>query len=160
MSGAFVGIDPGLDGGIAAIDLDHSGGGAVWQTWRMPTARDGSKRVIDREAFEDILIYEIGPTAMIALEKVNAGAVKSITSAFAFGRGYGLLEGVIGALQRPLAYVPPRDWCRELGIPVGAKKPEHIATARRLFPTVPIVTDGQADALLIAEWCRRTWGPR
>ena len=146
---AYVGIDPGLDGGLAAITDDNL------YVVRRPTANDHGKRQIDTATILTIFV-EIGPS-IIAVEDVNAGAVPGRGSAFAFGRGVGRIEGVITALGRPCDYVRPQRWLRDLGIGVGATKAEHIATARRLFPAVTIDTDGQADALLIAEWCRRTW---
>ena len=146
---AYVGIDPGLDGGLAAITDDNL------YVVRMPTVNDHGKRQIDTATIRSILI-DLGPS-IVTIEDVNAGAVPGRGSAFAFGRGLGRVEQLVADLERPCDYVRPQRWLRDLGIPVGAGKAEHIATARRLFPAVTIDTDGQADALLIAEWCRRTW---
>lgn len=146
---AYIGIDPGLNGGLAAINRNEI------YLIRMPTVVDHGKRQIDTGAILAALI-ELGP-AVITIEDVNAGAVPGRGSAFAFGRGLGRIEGVVTALGRPCDYVRPQRWLRDIGIPAGASKAEHIATAERLFPGIGIVTDGRADALLIAEWCRRTW---
>lgn len=149
---AWIGIDPGLKGGIAVIDAN----GPI--VWRMPTIKRGSKTIVDVTTVRDIICNTPGHLGMVMIEKVNAGAVPSRQSAFSFGHGYGRVEAVIEAFDRPLDYVLPDTWIKAFGIPVGAGKAEHIATARRLYPDVTITTDGQADALLIAEWCRRTWG--
>lgn len=149
---AYIGIDPGLKGGLAAIYDDQQP-----DIWPMPTISNGTKQTVNTATIITILVELVGPTRMIALEKVNAGAVKSRMSAFSFGRGYGRIEGALDGLGRAYDYVAPQDWTRALGIPRGAGKAEHIATAQRLFPTATITSDGEADALLIAEWCRRTW---
>jgi hypothetical protein len=150
MSGAYLGVDPGLDGGIAYIH------GYIVGAHPMPTVKIGTKRMVDTDRVREY-ISALGPIDLIMIEAVNAGAVKSVMSAFAFGRGYGRIEGVIKALDRPHDYVPSPTWTKALGITKGAGKPEHIAVARRLFPSVVLrdTQDGLADALLIAEYARR-----
>lgn len=150
MSG-YLGIDPGLLGGIAYIGPD-----APPLAMSMPTIKNGTKTLIDTYTLRGIIVT-FGPVELVMLEDVNAGAVKSRMSAFAFGRGYGRIEGLLEALERPHDYVSSPTWTKALGITRGAGKPEHIAVARRLFPGVTIGdnADGPADALLIAEYARR-----
>jgi crossover junction endodeoxyribonuclease RuvC len=145
----FIGIDPGLDGGIARIEHE------LTFCCRMPTVKIGTKRMVNTQAVRDIIV-DCGPVDLVMLEDVNAGAVKSVMSAFAFGRGYGRVEATIECLDRPYAYVSSPTWTKALGITRGAGKDEHIAVAARLFPNYrDALTDGMADALLIAEYGRR-----
>jgi crossover junction endodeoxyribonuclease RuvC len=147
---AFLGVDPGLDGAIAYI-----GGGGDLFCWRMPTIKIGTKRMVNTQGVRDIIV-DCGAVDLVMLEDVNAGAVKSIQSAFAFGRGYGRVEATIECLDRPYAYVSSPTWTKALGLTRGAGKDEHIAVAARLFPNYrDALTDGMADALLIAEYGRR-----
>jgi crossover junction endodeoxyribonuclease RuvC len=147
---AFIGIDPGLKGGVAYIDRY-----LPVNVWRMPIVKIGTKRMVNTGVLRDWIV-SCGPVDLVMLEDVNAGAVKSIMSAFAFGRGYGRVEAIIECLDRPHAYVGSHVWTKALGITRGAGKPEHIAVAERLFPALRgELTDGQADALLIAEYARR-----
>ena len=146
-----IGIDPGLDGGIAFIGPK----GAV--AWAMPTGAIGTKRMIDANLLRTIIILR-DQIDMVVLEDVNAGAVKSVMSAFAFGRGYGRIEGLLTALDRPHCYVASPTWTKAVGITKGAKKPEHIEVARRLYPDLGPLRDGPADALLIAHWYLTTHG--
>ena len=148
-----IGIDPGLDGGIAYIG--HYGELSVWP---MPTVTIGTKRMIDTYSVVDAIISPPTPVDMVVLEDVNAGAVKSVMSAFAFGRGYGRIEGLLTALDRPHCYVASPTWTKAVGITKGAKKPEHIEVARRLYPDLGPLRDGPADALLIAHWYLTTHG--
>jgi len=152
MSG-YLGIDPGLLGGIAWISSSYPSGDGAWP---MPTLKLGTKTLIDIRTVRRMLVA-LGPVDLVMLEDVNAGAVKSRMSAFAFGRGYGRIEGLLDALERPHDYVSSPTWTKALGITRGAGKAEHIAVARRLFPGVTIGdnADGPADALLIAEFGRR-----
>jgi crossover junction endodeoxyribonuclease RuvC len=95
----FIGIDPGLDGGIAHITA-MSG---VF-CWRMPTIKIGTKRMVSTQGVRDIIV-DCGAVDLVMLEDVNANAipVASNTSAFAFGRGYGRVEATIECLDRPKA---------------------------------------------------------
>ncbi len=152
---AVIGCDPGLDGGIARIEHE------LVFCWRMPTVKIGTKRMVNTQAVRNIII-DCGPVDLIMLEDVNAGAVKSVMSAFSFGRGYGRVEAVVELSDRPYAYITSPVWIKHHGI-VHAKgatprqnKAQHIAVAGRLFPNYrDALTDGQADALLIAEYARR-----
>lgn len=147
---AFIGIDPGLDGAIGYINRFGEP-----MFWRMPTVKIGTKRMVNTQAVRKIIV-DLGKVDLVMLEDVNAGGVKSIMSAFAFGRGYGRVEATIECLDRPYAYVGSHVWTKALGITRGAGKAEHIAVAERLFPALRgELTDGQADALLIAEYARR-----
>jgi crossover junction endodeoxyribonuclease RuvC len=158
----FIGIDPGLDGGIAGISSSSGVTGDVGVfCWRMPTIKIGTKRMVNTQGVRDIIV-DCGPVDLVMLEDVNAGAVKSIQSAFAFGRGYGRVETVVECLDRPYAYVSSQSWIKHHGIVYakGAtqrqKKLQNIAVAARLFPNYrDALTDGMADALLIAEYGRR-----
>jgi crossover junction endodeoxyribonuclease RuvC len=147
----FIGIDPGLDGGIACITED-----GVY-CWRMPTIKIGTKRMVLTQGVRQTIV-DFGAVDLVMLEDVNANAipVKSNGSAFAFGRGYGRVETVVECLDRPYAYVSSPTWTKALGVTKGAGKAEHIAVAARLFPNYrDALTDGMADALLIAEYGRR-----
>jgi crossover junction endodeoxyribonuclease RuvC len=147
----FIGIDPGLDGGIACITED-----GVY-CWRMPTIKIGTKRMVLTQGVRQTIV-DFGGVDLVMIEDVNANAipVASNGSAFAFGRGYGRVETVVECLDRPYAYVSSPTWTKALGVTKGAGKDEHIAVAARLFPNYrDALTDGMADALLIAEYGRR-----
>jgi hypothetical protein len=83
---------------------------------------------------------------------------------FKFGMGYGALRMALTALEIKYEEVPPQKWQKELGIVTRNKEREsHTqfknrlkAKAQQLFPTMD-VTLKTCDALLIAEFCRRTY---
>jgi crossover junction endodeoxyribonuclease RuvC len=156
VSGAYIGIDPGLDGGIAYIH------GYIVGVHPMPKIKIGTKEMINTDQLRD-WISALGPIDLIMIEDVNSNACRSIQTAFSFGRGFGRIETLVKVLERPHDYVSSPTWLKHFGIrhAKGAtqkeRKAEHIAVARRLFPSVVLrdTQDGPADALLIAEYARR-----
>jgi len=84
-------------------------------------------------------------------------------------RNYGLIEGVCIGVGIPYTIVPPREWQKVMLSGVSKKlntKAASILIAKRLYPGVSLratercTTDhhGMSDALLIAEYGRRTKG--
>lgn len=151
MSRIFIGIDPGKSGGIAFLR------GSKIRAFKMPsTVRD----IVDlfRKHAE-------GRDAFAVLEKVSARPGDGNASMFKFGTGFGVLQGVLSTLEIPYEMVTPRKWQKEFGLIVPASKkltkPEkknlNKAEAQRLFPGRTII-HATADALLLAEWCRRHKG--
>ncbi len=150
----FIGIDPGVSGGIAVI----GDSGYVIATHKMPaTGRD----LIDLLApySDDTPGFE--PVACI--EKVNpgvfghgkAGMKMGVVSAFTFGRNVERAHMALLAQRIPYDEVLPVKWQTTLGCRSKGDKNVTKARAQQLFPHVK-VTHAIADALLIAEFCRRT----
>lgn len=147
----YIGIDPGKAGGIAVVD--HLG--IVALTSKMPATVGDLLELLGR------LGGLSRPRAV--LERVNAGVFgqgkagrMGVTSAFTFGRGVGRLETALAASQIPYDSVSPLTWQKALGCQSGGDKNVTKARAQALFPGVT-VTHAIADALLLAEFCRRYW---
>lgn len=139
----FAGLDPGVLGGIAIID---STGGVVRVTQMPQTDR----------AILDVLT-RFPPDRSIsraAIELVHSSPQMGVRSAFTFGRGYGALQMALAALRIPYEEVSPVKWQNAIGCRTGGDKNISKQKAQRLFPTIR-VTHSLADALLIAEYCRR-----
>ena len=142
----FMGIDPGQSGGIAVI----RGTGRVMILELMPVTE------------RDIWLRLKGLTVHKAyIEKVHAMPQQGVSSTFKFGCGYGGLRMALTAAGIPFDEVTPQAWQKALGIVKRAKtesKNDHkkklLQKAQQLFPNVKI-TLKTADALLIAEYCRR-----
>lgn len=134
----FIGIDPGKTGGIAII---HDG---VALAYKMPQT--------DRDVWD--LLSQIKDPEFAMLEKVASSPQMGVKSAFTFGRGYGYLCCALTAIGVPWEEVTPQKWQRELGCLSGGDKNKTKAKAQQLFPQLKI-THATADALLIAEYCRR-----
>jgi hypothetical protein len=144
----FIGLDPGVSGGVAIID-----DGDV-RAYSMPTT---PQELAD-------LLRGLG-SARTVCERVGAargrdGRKQGVSSAFTFGVSYGTSLGVLAALRIPHELVTPAVWQKEFGLVASgnnnltAKKNAHKAAAARLFPSLRII-HATADALLLAEWLRR-----
>ena len=103
------------------------------------------------------LLVDIGPVEMVVVEDVQGVQGSGATSAFAFGRGVGVIEGVLAGLDRPTTWVTPQRWTKDLG--VGSDKGAHRLAAQRLWPVCGLFDrvkdDGRADAALLAHWWMR-----
>lgn len=145
---AVAGVDPGKSGAIALLSPDSE--------------------VIDCATMDDLSeLYRVLNhcqllDAYVWVEKVHAMPKQGVVSMFNFGAYYGMVQGALGVLGVRWELVLPRAWMRGLGIPPKKKtetrpqfKRRLREEARRRFPKEK-VTLATADALLIAEQCRRT----
>ena len=150
----YMGIDPGKSGGWAVLQAD----GSVWGVGKNLDTRTLLTALKDSDT-------------TVGVEKVGASPQMGRTSAFSFGESYGVIQGMLLAQEYELLLVTPQKWQKEFGLiqktPKGekgkvgrnstAKKNANKAMAARLFPGQKI-THAWADALLIAEYCRRVFG--
>lgn len=149
----YLGIDPGTNGGIASITPRSV------VACRMPSSKHGLRSLL-------ALLAKDG-NAVAYMEKVGGympGSAGNIGSAmFEFGKSVGQLEMALEYQGIKYNEVTASSWQRVMGvIPRSAQesKQEHKrklkAKAEELFPEVS-VTLATADALLLAEYCRRHW---
>jgi crossover junction endodeoxyribonuclease RuvC len=161
---ATIGIDPGNTGAIAAI---YPNGLIALHDTPVEEVSKGKKNSIVPLPSEMAGILSVilsicsvnGWTPHVAIEKVGAMPGQGVTSMFNFGKGYGMWIGILAALRIPYTFVTPQAWKKELMKGVGDKDAAR-GVGCRLFPEVAKELArkkdiGRADALLIAEWCRR-----
>lgn len=137
----FLGIDPGKGGGLAMLEA-----GAGARAVRMPAT--------DRDIY-DLLCSVRGCGTFAAIEQVHAMPKQGVSSTFTFGMGYGGLRMALVACDIPFDEVTPRRWQKDMSCLSGGDKNVTKRRAQELFPDVH-VTHAVADALLIAEWLRRS----
>jgi len=145
----YLGIDPGASGGLAVISKD---GALVDASKMLATERD----LID--------YFDAIGEARAVLEKVWAGPRMGSSAAFKFGLNYGMIRTALTAARIPFDEVTPQKWqlvmgCRANGKGFGerddtAAKNRTKQRAQQLFPS-QTVTHAIADAMLLAEFCRR-----
>ena len=110
MTKRILGIDPGASGAMALLDGD-----VLVRVADMPIIMvKGRSRILAPGVVD--LIVETKPD-QIVLEDVSAMPGQGVSSMFSFGRGLGVLEGVIAALGYPLIMVRPNRWKRDAGVP-------------------------------------------
>lgn len=167
MSLRIVGIDPGLDGGLALLTPD----GLLLEV--MPTlgskrskggktAARGCQREVDAAKVAELL-RAWNPTHAI-LEKVGARPGQGVRSMFTFGVGVGVVKGVLGTLGIALTEAAPQAWQKAVckGLALGDPKAAALLRARQLFPRHSFVASersrephkGLVDAVLLAEYGR------
>lgn len=137
----FIGIDPGHGGGIVALSDD----GTVLVAKRMPQNEEDVLEALR-------LCNPRGARAYI--ERAWSSPQMGVVSAFTFGRGFGGLLMALTAWGVHYNIVLPRQWQQAMGCLTGGDKNISKARAQALFPAIK-VTHATADALLIAEHCRR-----
>jgi crossover junction endodeoxyribonuclease RuvC len=162
---SVIGVDLGLDGGLAVLD----DAGDVMDALPMPTIPSTKgRRAYDVPALVRLLTSH-RPRLVIA-EQLHAvpRSMGGSSSSFSRGLASGLLEGACSALGVPLQLVTPQAWQRVMlaGTPGSDTKARAIHAAGRLFPRLSLVPpgkrkahDGVADALLLASFGRRSLSP-
>ena len=144
-----MGIDPGKSGAICAVNSE----GDAW----VVVKTDKSYKKIWHELWYASCIKE---ECFAVIELVNAMPGQGVSSTFKFGESFGMLLGLLAATDVSYVKVRPAVWCKEFGL--KRKKGEsntdwknrHKQLAQKLFPKID-VTHATADALLIAEYCKR-----
>lgn len=138
----YLGIDPGVSGGLAALRAD----GGVQGVAKMPET--------DGDVLAWLAHLQKVHGCYAVLERVSASPQMGVVSAFTFGRGYGALQMALHAAGIPYDLITPGTWQRALRCLSRGDKSVTKARAQALFPGLR-VTHAIADALLIAEYARR-----
>jgi hypothetical protein len=155
MSRVFLGCDPGFTGALAAID------GESVEVYDAPVLTVGTKRFMDLIAMKTLLLKWRDRNAHFFIEKVHSFPGSSGRSMFSFGQGYGEWRGEAVAFGYPLTEVEPAKWKSVMCDGLGKDKDVARYRAALLFPAYAHLfarkqDDGRAEALLIAEYGRRT----
>ena len=141
----FFGIDPGKSGAMAATWSDGQPATSVCRFDWTPADQADWLRGFDLSQ------------AVAVIEKVSSSPQMGVVSAFTFGRSQGFLLGLLTAFRIPYHEVTPQKWQKAMGCLTGGDKNITKHAAQKLWPHLRI-THRDADARLIAEYGRRTWG--
>jgi crossover junction endodeoxyribonuclease RuvC len=147
----IVGIDPGASGAVAFFN-PQEGTLEIVDMPVMEVERGGkSKREISPQLLATAIRHKAPRIAYV--EKVGAMPGQGVSSMFQFGRGVGMVEGVLAALAIHTSYVTPQRWQKVVEVRGG--KDGARLRAIELFPAYASLfarkkDDGRADAALIA----------
>ena len=143
----FIGIDPGIKGGIAFIYND------TYYVKATPGTVAGM-------ADELITLKQMGPNLAMycAIELVHSFPGQGVASTFKFGMNYGQWLGILATLKIPYIEVTPHKWMKHYGsLPKERKdrknRLKHLAQQR--FPDIKI-TLATADAVLLCNYLKET----
>ena len=161
----FVGIDPGLSGGISGIDAD---GILIFKKVTPIIYGKDTKRIYDIPGMISIFKTFQSRIKIICLEKTQAFPGKQgASSTHSIGKGGGLWEGIIATLEIPYSIVGPRSWQREIFRDMNHidSKQASLLACQRLFPNESWLAtersrrphDGLTDAACLAEYGRRIY---
>ena len=152
-----IGIDPGQKGGIAILRY-----GGDLEAFPMPMA--------GKEIDVSALVFRLSGVSKLEnklaiVEKVHSMPKQGVASSFKFGKLYGCILGVLGALFIPIKLVTPQAWKKE--ILAGTKKDkdaaiDYVSMRYPNFSLIPVryrkPHDGMADAICLAEYGIREGG--
>lgn len=145
---AYFGFDPGKTGGMARILAD--GTVTAW-----PLDRYTERDLWDLFA-EEVLPYSDSGTALI--EYVHSGGTMGVKSLWTLASSYFCLRAYLIASELRFEEVRPTEWQGGMDCKTGGDKKISRAKAQQLWPHIKQTNDKLADAMLIAEYCRRTRG--
>ena len=140
MTRRHIGIDPGVSGAVAWLD-----DGQPPQVIKMPATTGDLWQLI--AGLESAECYAV-------IEKVHTSRQMGVKSAGTFMMGKGKLLMALCGGGIPHEQVSPQRWQRSLGCLSKGDKNVTKQKAQELFPSLKI-THTTADALLLAEYCRR-----
>lgn len=157
----YIGIDTGVTGAIAAIDAAAN----IISVQDIPvvSVSTGKKRrTIYVESQMAALLSGLllsAPVVVVTIENTHAMPQNGSIGGFSQGMGLGIWLGILAAFKIPVTRVEPARWKKDLLIPAGSDKNYSIVRALQLFPSATLdrkKDHGRADALLIADWGRRS----
>lgn len=143
---SYMGIDPGADGALAVVSSEIGG--------PLDVSFMRFKGLTETDICDGIRSFG-QKVRFTLLERVHSFPGMGVSGCFKFGMGFGLLKGALIANQLPFELIQPQAWQKHMKCLSKGDKNVTKALAQRLFPSVK-VTHGNADAILIAECCRRT----
>jgi hypothetical protein len=145
MGPCILGIDPGLKGGLGFY-FPAVGRVAMED---LPVADGEINAPMLSRRVKDFM------PAMVILEKVHSMPKQGVASTFKFGMSFGIIRGVVCALDIPLYLVPPQEWKKHYQL--NADKEKSRAKAIQLFPKNADrmerkKDEGRAEAALLAKY--------
>lgn len=134
MTKTVLAIDPGsVSGAYAVVRLvDH--GFPHGQSYEVLAVDDLPvlEKNVNASAFSSIIEDTCSRHVQVVVERVSAFPRQGVSSAFNFGRGFGIIEGVVSAHLLPVEFVSPAKWKGALGLNREGEASRALAT--RLFP--------------------------
>ena len=147
----YIGIDPGISGGIAVIDTR----GTI-KAYKCPSSSE-----------EMSLLFQmcIGRTApdnvRLLMERVWARPTNAVRAAFSYGTNYGQWLGIAACHEIKMNTVIPVSWIKWVGCPKALKRDVRKRwlkeKARELYPKVNKLTLATSDAILITHYAREEY---
>ena len=161
MNGAaqvFLGIDPGIHGGLAIVALEGGTAPQLVEAIDIPMIGTGAKERVDVSAIRN-LIDRHKPIRDL-IERAQAMPKQGASSSFKYGRAVGAIEAAITLCSIPVEIVEASMWKRFWRLP-GKDKESARQQALQKFPAAHASLarrkeHGRAEASLIALYGARS----
>ncbi len=161
-----MGIDPGLNGAIAIINLDS---GSLVDMIDFPTFKTASKsrkqgylEHIDIHALSSLIDFYSKHTSLAVLEEPGAMPEQGLSSTFRFGHICGQIHGVLAGHYIPVQTIKPSVWKMALGL--SSDKDESRRKADEFYPAFASLWhlkkhNDRAEALLMTVYAKKYLSP-
>jgi crossover junction endodeoxyribonuclease RuvC len=147
-----LGVDPGISGGLAVVEITDGAAPALVEGIDIPVVGTGAKERVDVTAIRNFIDRHKPVRALI--ERAQAMPKQGSSSGFKYGRAVGAIEAAIVLSGIPVTIVEPSVWKRFWRLP-GKDKESSRQQALQLFPAAHAALarkkdHGRAEASLIA----------
>ena len=164
---SYLGIDPGLSGGLAVVSDDRIQVKIAMPTISLTTKEGITKTEIDRQGVLSFL--KILPEhTHVVIEEQLAYRSQNITASCTICKNYGIILMALTVAHMYITEVPPDVWQEHFGIvsvkKAGGKttKEQALMIAEEFFPKTDFrksararkAHDGIVDAILISIYCQ------
>jgi crossover junction endodeoxyribonuclease RuvC len=148
----ILGVDPGIQGGLAIVEIADGAAPCLVDVIDIPIAGIGAKECVNVLALS-IWIEKHKPQHAL-IERAQAMPRQGASSGFKYGRSVGAIEAVIACCGIPTTIIEPSMWKRFHGLRGGEKEASR-QRALQLFPIAHALfarrkDHGRAEAALIA----------
>ena len=148
----ILGVDPGVHGGLAIVEINDGTAPALLEAIDIPTAGSGSKERIDPLALRTWVMAHQPQHAFI--ERAQSMPKQGSSSGFKYGRATGAIEATIACCEVAITSIEPAVWKKAHHLRGGDKEGAR-QRALQLFPSAHALLSrkmdhGRAEAALIA----------
>jgi len=151
----YLGCDPGLTGGLVYIEGD------VYQGIPMPV---GGHEIDAAAVAAYVRALQARSSLIATVESVHSMPKQGVASTFKFGKGYGMVLGVLAALGVRTELVTPQRWKGLVLAGTAKDKDAAVEWCQRCCPDLNLIMPrcrvphiGLSDAACIATYGRRTY---
>lgn len=150
----YMGIDPGSTGAVAVISSEQV------RVKQIPLTANKECDIKEIVSFLDPYFPNI---TICYIEKAQSMSNQGVKSMFTYGKTYGMLRAMLEIMGVPYQEISPQSWKKHFSL-IKKTKADSIAVAMKIFPMLDKSVffgprggkkDGVAEALLIAEFCKR-----
>ena len=150
----ILGVDPGIHGGLALIEINDGAAPVLLEAIDIPTVGVGAKERVDPLGLRTWVMAHRPQHAFI--ERAQAMPKQGASSGFKYGRATGAIEAVIACCEVAITIIEPAIWKRHYQLRGGDKESSR-QRALQLFPSAAAHAllarkkdHGRAEACLLA----------